>query len=177
MFGSFCLLSHFWLPQVLRPSIPPLMVINICWLAWEESCATVPVFSAAGTVTSSGAAGLGAAGCSGCEDLWQGVCWVLLLFERFLHCSTDTGKDEAMEVNTNEVHHSNFGQSRQSPWESSSLTETTLACFCLFHCDFFSVSQKYRIFPWNKNDLNYKQLFTTTSIYPLSLIISEDTML
>lgn len=155
--------------------------MDICWLAWEKrkTVAQFLVLSGGGTVTSSGAAGLVAAECSGHEDLWQGVylgaasVWEVSPLLHW-HCE----RDEPMDVTTNKVHYSNLGQTIQSPWVSSLLTETTFACFFLFHCDFFSCFSKIQDFSMEQKWLlNYKQLFTTTSNYPQSVIISKDTML
>lgn len=153
-------------------------MVNIFWLAWEKR-KTVPQFlvlSGGGTVTS-----LGAAECWGCEDLWQGIylgatsVWEV---SPLLHWHSE--RDEPMEVTINKVHYSNLGQTSSSPWVSSSFTKPPLLAFFfvslwlfLFFCfskiQDFSMEQKWL--------LNYKQLFPIISIYPLSLIIFEDTKL
>lgn len=151
----FCLLSHFWLPQVLKPSIPPLMVINMCGLAWEKR-RIVPqflVFSGGGTVPSSGAAALGAAGCSGGEDLWQGVYLGAASVGEvspLLHWPLK-GMNQWKKIQIRFT--TAILDSLGSPFEKVLYLQKQplLAFSCFTVIIFFSVSQKCRIFPWNKN--------------------------
>lgn len=136
------------------------------------------VLSGGGTVTSSEQLVWELQSAQG-EDLWQGVyLGAASVWEVSPLLHWPCGRDEPMEVTTNKVHYSNLGQTSQSPWASSLLTETTFACFLLifffFHSDnFFFCFLKIQDF-FHGTKMTFKlqaAIHNCQRIYPLFLII------